>query len=97
MREFYRLEGKTPVPADIGSFKIEHIEQTEKDNTKVSTVFLGIDHSFGYGGPPVLFETMIFGGEQDGYQERCCTYDEAIAMHAKACQIAFGMIDARKE
>jgi len=27
---------------------------------RVSTVFLGIDHSFGMGGGPVLFETMIF-------------------------------------
>lgn len=27
----------------------------------VSTVFLAIDHAFG-DGPPVLYETMIFGG-----------------------------------
>lgn len=26
----------------------------------VSTVFLGLDHSFGVFGPPLLFETMIF-------------------------------------
>lgn len=37
----------------------------------VSTVFLGLDHSFGSFGEckPVLFETMIFGGEHDQYQE----------------------------
>lgn len=32
----------------------------------VSTVWMGIDHSFGYG-PPVLFETMIFTPEYRHY------------------------------
>jgi len=52
----------------------------------VSTVFHGIDHRFGGNGPPILFETMIFiNGEDAGdYQERCCTWDEAVAQHAKA-------------
>jgi hypothetical protein len=27
---------------------------------KVSTVWLGLDHNFGGGGPPLIFETMIF-------------------------------------
>lgn len=31
-------------------------------NTRVSTVFLGIDHAFG-SGPPVLWETMVFAKE----------------------------------
>ncbi len=26
----------------------------------VSTVFLGVDYNFGFGGKPVLFETMVF-------------------------------------
>lgn len=30
---------------------------------EVSTVWLGLDHSFGHG-PPVVFETLIFGGDQ---------------------------------
>lgn len=29
----------------------------------VSTVFLGVDHSFDEHAPPVLFETMVFGDE----------------------------------
>ena len=33
---------------------------TETDKYMVSTVFLGSDHSFGFGGPPIVFETMIF-------------------------------------
>jgi hypothetical protein len=46
----------------------------------VSTVFLGLDHQWG-DGPPLVFETMIFGGEHDQYQERYSTWDEAEAGH----------------
>ena len=31
----------------------------------VSTIFLGLDHAFS-GPPPILFETMIFGGPEHG-------------------------------
>lgn len=55
----------------------------EGDSITVSTVFLGLDHNYGIG-PPVLFETMIFGGEHDGYQERYCTWDEAVEGHEVA-------------
>lgn len=54
---------------------------------RVSTVFLGIDHRFGMGKRALLFETMIFGGEfekDEEYQERCETYEEALAMHKHA-------------
>lgn len=55
---------------------------------RVSTVFLGIDHScfmFNFDHQPVLFETMIFGLLNDSYQERACTWDEALACHQIAC------------
>jgi hypothetical protein len=48
----------------------------------ISTVFLGLDHNFGYG-PSEWYETMIFGGESE-YQERYTTWNEAVAGHAKA-------------
>lgn len=51
----------------------------------VSTVFLGVDHQFGEG-MPILFETMVFGGEYDEDQERCSTYDEALKMHYRVCE-----------
>jgi hypothetical protein len=54
----------------------------------VSTVFLGLDHSFGSDGPPILYETMIFRGRHDGYQERYSTLAEAKAGHAKAVKVA---------
>ena len=49
-------------------------------NVEVSTVFLGINHRFGEG-PPLLFETMVFGGPMDQYCLRCSTYDEALIQH----------------
>ena len=71
----YKLEGKKVVIcADekewlewLETMKevIVHVDKTEKGKVMVSTVFLRIDHSFG-SGPPLLFETMIFGGKHDG-------------------------------
>ena len=48
----------------------------------ISTVFLGIDHGFGRG-RPVLFESMTFGGVNDGEQDRYCTWDRAVAGHKR--------------
>lgn len=59
------------------------VRRDEIDGVTISTVFLGLDHAFG-GGVPLLFETMIFGGEHDGYQTRAHTWDEAVAQHIKA-------------
>jgi len=53
----------------------------------VSTVFLGLDHSFGHG-PPILWETMIFGGPHDQYQERYMSRADAMEGHAKALTLA---------
>lgn len=50
---------------------------------RISTVFLGLDHGFG-DGPPILFETMVFGGTHDQYQDRHCTWSEACDGHAMA-------------
>ena len=90
---YYILEGTTPVPVqDVlqwgKQFKAttdrhvadDYVVDSQARQVRVSTVFLGIDHSFG-GGDPVLFETMIFGGDADGYQERYTTWDAALARH----------------
>jgi len=58
-----------------------------KDNIRVSTVFIGLDYSFG-GGPPLIFETMIFGGPHDQYTDRYSTLKEALQGHVKACNLA---------
>jgi hypothetical protein len=60
------------------------LAQDAMGESRVSTVFLGLDYSFVPGGAPVLWETMIFGGEHDGYQDRYTSYADALAGHAKA-------------
>lgn len=47
----------------------------------ISTVFLGMDHA--YDGPPMLFETMVFGGPLDEEMDRYSTRDEALRGHAR--------------
>ena len=54
---------------------------TKIGDKEVSTVFLGMDHSFGRGSL-LLYETMVFGDE-DGIQERYSTKEEALAGHDK--------------
>ena len=51
------------------------------DGIEVSTVFLGMDHNFGATGPPLLFETMVFGGELDQECERWPNEVAALAGH----------------
>lgn len=64
------------------------VDLTKLENgIKVSTVFLGLDHNY-EDGPPILFETMIFGGKHDEYQERYSTWDEAVEGHARAVKLA---------
>lgn len=46
---------------------------------EISTVFLGIDS--GIGGSLAVFETMVFGGKLDGYQQRCSTWKKAEKQH----------------
>lgn len=53
-------------------------------DTSVSTVFLGIDHGFGVG-RPVLWETMVFGGQLDGLQRRYTSREAALAGHRDVC------------
>lgn len=53
----------------------------------VSTVFLGLDHSFG-SGPPLLFETMGFNdyGDTSDIFDRYSTWEEAECGHIDAVE-----------
>lgn len=53
---------------------------TLNDGTFISTVFLGLNHAFGEG-EPILFETLVFNGEHEGYMERYSTYEQAERGH----------------
>ena len=90
---YYILENRVPVR--VGNIDewfrlctptMKRVDETFINDVHISTVFLGMDHSFG-GGTPVLFETMIFGGKLNDYQWRYTTWDEAIEGHQKAVQM----------
>ena len=55
------------------------------DDVRVSTVFLGLDYSVPWDKhtTPLLWETMIFGGEYDQSQERYNSYEDAVDGHQK--------------
>ncbi len=54
---------------------------------EVSTIFTGLDHGHGWTKKPLLFETMIFGGEFDKQCWRCCTWGEAEQQHEEICEL----------
>lgn len=72
-----RIVAQTSVPCDGGP------------DLLVSTIFLGTDHSFGDGGPPVLWETMVFGlPGDDPPQWRYRSSEDALEGHERACRFA---------
>jgi hypothetical protein len=93
---YYKLNSrKQVVPADMVDFEdwmkavmennsLRVVAKTDlPNNVEVSTVFLGVDHNFSGKGPPLLFETMIFGGEHDQDQWRYSTWAEAEKGHLR--------------
>ena len=94
--DMYILHGHIPVRCERmqqwGEWFETHFEDrvvaqtwipwTEDNNILVSTVFLGIDHNFCMTGEPILFETMVFGGEHNGWCRRYSTWEEAEQGHA---------------
>ena len=89
MTEWWILRGHEPVQSTVeewsewvkqGFDATKRVAQDTVGDVRVSTVFLGLDHSWN-GPPPVLFETMCFGGKWDEYMWRYHTWDEAIAGH----------------
>lgn len=63
------------------------VAKDDINGAHVSTVFLGLDHNLFGVGDPILFETMIFGGSLDEYQERCRTWEEAEEQHRVAVEL----------
>ncbi len=91
MSEYYILNGREIVKANLLTWATwyetanRHVGNDIIGDARVSTVFLSLNHGIYPTNQPVLFETMIFGGINDGYQDRCNTYDEAEKMHARIC------------
>ncbi len=72
--------------------KLKRIAETTVGDWWISTVYLGMNHAIG-GGPPLIFETMIFPTEAavqdtdesrwgERWQDRYSTEEQAIAGHA---------------
>lgn len=83
------------------AFLFEHGDRVIKQEDvgkgyRVSTVFLGLDHSFGEG-PPVLFETMVFSDEEDNplnqEMRRYCTLEEAEEGHQAVVEMVRGHLE----
>ncbi len=98
MRLFYKLVNRKPVPCkslleagfEDDFEKTRRVAFTKIGAVEVSTVFLSINHQYGKG-PPILFETHVFGGALDGETNRYSTWEEAVAGHKKmvaACRVA---------
>jgi hypothetical protein len=88
---YYVLIDRRPVPladndvlawaAAFENIDNRHVANTKVHGVCVSTVFIGIDMNWFGTGPPILFETMVFGGALDGRQLRCSTWEEAEIQH----------------
>jgi hypothetical protein len=59
-----------------------HVEFDTVDGVDVSTVWMGINHRYGPG-PPLIFETMVFGGPLNQDCRRYTTIEQARAGHAE--------------
>lgn len=59
------------------------VDRTAFPGGFVSTAFgFGIDHNWMPDGPPILWETMVFGGPLDQETNRCAgAREQAMAMH----------------
>lgn len=103
--KMYYLKGKTPIATrGLQKWGMEFeknrvVEQTYIGDIFVSTVFLGLDHSFSFSenSKPILFETMIFGGVADSFQERYETWEQAEIGHKKACEMILNMVSMETE
>lgn len=99
--KFYLLdENKKPYEVSLQeSYKIyddPNMKITKQDkigDILVSTVFLGMDHSYEKQGNPILWETMIFGGEHDLYQERYSSHEDALIGHQRALDLVNSSVD----
>jgi len=102
MMDFDRLyiladDGRTPVAVTVHEWAV-WFETANRQTAftlvsqepliEVSTIFLGLDYNVFRKGPPLLWETMIFGGPNNQWSGRWSSHDEALEGHAAACLLA---------
>lgn len=85
MQLWYRRDG-SPCSMEEGVKELEKdraVARTQVNDTLISTVFLAIDHNLGHGGPPMIFETLVFDGPLDGEMDRYATEGLALVGHER--------------
>lgn len=97
MIEFYDREGR-PITMQKWSRMFEDIRyrvvaSNNVNNIWISTIWLGLDLNYGLGGPPLLFETMVFDTDnitrpwRDIEMRRYSTEAEAREGHAELLEL----------
>lgn len=84
MSDYYDKDGRSIEMMDWAQlFEDNGYKRIASDtvgDATISTVWMGLDHSFGFG-PPLIFETMVFGGSLSDEMDRYPTLAEAETGH----------------
>ena len=85
--EYFILEGETPKPVDMMTWAkwfetADRVIASDRiGKISISTIFLGLNHNFRENQSPLIFETMVFGGDFDGEMLRYSTFADAESGH----------------
>lgn len=78
-----------------GDRDLKRVAQTTFGPWWISTVWLGLNHSFSDRHPPLIFETMVFhGGWDDFWTERYSTIQEAFQGHDRIVESVIVVVQA---
>ena len=85
MANYYNRDGEPISPQlwwrEFDDSESRRVDYTQIGDVEVLTVFLGLDHQLGEG-PPLIYETMAFGGKLADECERYTTEAQAKFGHA---------------
>jgi hypothetical protein len=104
MSDYYDRDGRPIGMMEWGrlldNLEYRVIEKTlVRGRWEVSTVWMGLDHSFGQG-PPLIFETMVFdqnaGDASDHEMRRYATEQQARDGHAEMVWLVTQLEDVNK-
>lgn len=98
---YYKLVDKKPVECDVVDIVWDSDDRVvaldEIGDARISTVFLNIDHRMIDDGPPILFETMVFGGLFGDCVQRYSTWEEAETGHESVVGLIECAMDQQTE
>lgn len=65
----------------VAKTRVDFVQSGSRQKVYVSTVWLGLDHSYFPGSDPLIFETMVFNGPLDQEMMRYSTEEQARKGH----------------